>query len=87
MKELTEPQVKIVKEKLIKFKNELIKKNRFKKIMLGIMVVLYIMVLKILDICLMKMKIKISKILDICLMKMRMKMKIKYHTKNLHLNQ
>ena len=27
MKELTEPQVKIIKEKLIKFKNELIKKN------------------------------------------------------------
>ena len=31
MKELTEPQVKIIKEKLIKFKNELIKKNRIKK--------------------------------------------------------
>ena len=45
--------------------------------MLGIMVALYRMVLKILDICLMKMKIKISKILDICLMKMMMKMKIK----------
>ena len=45
--------------------------------MLSIMVALYIMALKILDICLMKMKIKISKILDICLMKMKMKMKIK----------
>ena len=31
MKELTEPQVKIIKEKLIKFKNELIKKIRIKK--------------------------------------------------------
>ena len=31
MKELTEPQVKIIKETLIKFKNELIKKNRIKK--------------------------------------------------------
>ena len=31
MKELTEPQVKIIKEKLIEFKNELIKKNRIKK--------------------------------------------------------
>ena len=31
MKELTEPQVKIIKEKLIKFKNEFIKKNRIKK--------------------------------------------------------
>ena len=31
MKELTEPQVKIIKEKLIKFKNELIKKNKIKK--------------------------------------------------------
>ena len=31
MKELTEPQVKVIKEKLIKFKNELIKKNRIKK--------------------------------------------------------
>ena len=72
MKELTEPQVKIIKEKLIKFKNELIKKNRIKKdnswyyggiIFNGIK-----------D---MKMKIKISKILDICLMKIKMKMKIK----------
>ena len=31
MKELTEPQVKSIKEKLIKFKNELIRKNRIKK--------------------------------------------------------
>ena len=31
MKELTEPQVKNIKEKLIKFKNELIRKNRIKK--------------------------------------------------------
>ena len=75
MKELTKPQVKIIKEKLIKFKNELIRKIELKKIMLGIMVAFYIMVLKILDICLMKMKIELSKILDICLMKMKMKIK------------
>ena len=75
MKELTEPQVKIIKEKLIKFKNELIRKIELKKIMLGIMVAFYIMVLKILDICLMKMKIELSKILDICLMKMKLKIK------------
>ena len=58
-------------------------------IMLGIILVLHKMVLKILDICLMKMKMMISKILAICLMKMKimMKMKIKLHTKNLHLNQ
>ena len=31
MRELTEPQVKIIKEKLIKFKNELIKKNSIEK--------------------------------------------------------
>ena len=31
MKELTESQVKIIKEKLIKFQNELIRKNRIKK--------------------------------------------------------
>ena len=42
--------------------------------MLGIMAVLHITVLKILNICLMKMKMKmkISKILDIWLMKMKM---------------
>ena len=50
--------------------------------MLGIMVVLHIMMLKILDICLMKMNMKILKILDICLMNMKAK-----HTKKLHLNQ
>ena len=64
MKELTELQVKIIKEKLIKSKNELIRKIELKKlmifIMLGIMVALHIMVLKILDICLMKMKMKIK---------------------------
>ena len=31
MKELTEPQVKNIKEKSIKFKNELIRENRIKK--------------------------------------------------------
>ena len=42
--------------------------------MLGIMVVLHITVLKILDIYLMKIKMKLSKILDIFLMKMKIMM-------------
>ena len=73
MKNLTESQAKNIKEKLIKFQNELIRRNRIKidnDIMLGIMLALHIMVLKILDICLMKMKM--LKISDICLMKIKM---------------
>ena len=73
MKNLTESQAKNIKEKLIKFQNELIRRNRIKidnNIMLGIMLALHIMVLKILDICLMKMKM--LKISDICLMKIKM---------------
>ena len=60
MKKLTESQVKSIKEKLIKSQNELIRKIELKKIMifimLGILAALHIMVLKILDICLMKME-------------------------------
>ena len=58
-KELIESQVNNIKEKLIKFKNEI--NNRIKKDL--------ITVSKILDICLMNMKMNM-KISDICLIKM-----------------
>ena len=62
LKKSQESQEKNTKEKLIEFQNELIRKNRIKKIMifiiLSIMVALHVMVLKILDICLVKMKMK-----------------------------
>ena len=51
---------------------ELKKKMIF--IMLGIMVALHIMVLKILDICLMNMKMKMLKISDIYLMNIKIMM-------------
>ena len=69
MKKLTESQVKNIKEKLIKFQNEVISENRIKKDNAWYLVVLHIMVLKILHIYLMRMKINM-KISDICLMKM-----------------
>ena len=76
MKELTESQVNYIKEKLIKFKNELIRKNKINNRIKKILII--IMTSKILDICLMNLKMNM-KILDICLMNMK--------TKNLHLNQ
>ena len=53
MKKLTESQEKHIKEKLIKFQNELIRKNKIKKDN----DIYNVRVLKILDICSMKMKI------------------------------
>ena len=54
MKELTESQVNNIKEKLIKFKSELIRKNKINNRIKKILII--ITASKILDICLMKMK-------------------------------
>ena len=58
MKELTESQVNHIKEKLIRFKNDLIMKNKMnnklKKILMSTMEILNTKVLKILDIYMMK---------------------------------
>ena len=67
MKELTESQVNNIKDKLIKFKNDLIMKNKvnnkLKKILIIAMEILNTKALKILDIHLMK---GILMILNIC---------------------
>ena len=55
IKELTESQVNNIKEKLIRFKNELIRKNKINNIFKKILII--IMTSKILDICLMNMNI------------------------------
>ena len=69
MKELTESQVNNIKEKLIKFKNESIRKNKINNRIKNILII--IMASKILDFCLMDMKMKM-KILNICLTNMKM---------------
>ena len=76
MKELTESQVNNIKEKLSKFKSELIRKIKLIIVLKKILII--IMTSKILDICLMNMKMKMNmKISDICSMElhsMNMKM-------------
>ena len=79
MKKLTESRVKNIKEKLIIFKNELIRKNKInnrdkKDLDDIIIVILNTEVLRILDICLMKrIFIMVLMILNICLVKMKAK--------------
>ena len=69
MEKLTESQVNSIKEKLVKFKNELITKNKINNRIKKILII--VMTSKILDFCLMNMKMNM-KILDICLMNMKM---------------
>ena len=93
MKSLESTEIKNIKEKLIIFKNELIRKyrinNRIKKILTITMEILNTKVLKILDIYLMKKMFTMTlMILNICLMKMKTimktrKIKLKQHTKKI----
>ena len=93
MKSLGSAEIKNIKEKLIIFKNELIRKNRINnriKIILTItMEILNTKVLNILDIYLMKKIFTMTlMILNICLMKIKIIMKIrkirlKEHTKKI----
>ena len=69
MKKLTESQVKNIKEKLIKFQNELISKNRIKKDNAWYYGSITYNGIKDIRYCLMRMKMNMN-ISDICLMKM-----------------
>ena len=93
MKSLGSAEIKNIKEKLIIFKNELIRKNRINnriKIILTItMEILNTKVLNISDIYLMKKIFTMTlMILNICLMKIKIimkirKIKLKEHTKKI----